>query len=115
MKKFIYVLIIFLLCTLLLPLVVRAEGNDSEGSNGDEDTMLMYKNSDFVEKEQPALNDETKKLISLYQNNPSAENYLNLRDIVIENYNAVLAKKESKLSELIEETSGKPGAVIMSI
>ena len=110
MKKFIYVLIIFLLCTLLLPLVVRAEGNDSEGSNGDEDTMLMYKNSDFVEKEQPALNDETKKLISLYQNNPSTENYLNLRDIVIENYNAVLAKKESKLSELIEETSGKPGA-----
>lgn len=69
----------------------------------------MYANSDFVETEQPELSDETKQLISLYQKNPTEENYLNLRDIVIENYNAVLDKKEAKLAELKAETNGKPG------
>lgn len=69
----------------------------------------MYKNSDFIEKEQPELSEETKKLISLYQRNPTEENYINLRAIVIENYNAVLARKEEKLAELKTETSGKPG------
>ena len=37
------------------------------------------------------------------------ENYLNLRDIVIDNYNAVLVRKEEKLASLKEETAGKPG------
>lgn len=69
----------------------------------------MYANSDFIETEQPELSDETKKLISLYQKDPTEENYLNLRDIVIENYNAVLDKKEAKLAELKAETDGKPG------
>ncbi len=69
----------------------------------------MYANSDFIETEQPELSDETKKLISLYQKDPTEENYLNLRDIVIENYNAVLDKKEAKLTELKAETDGKPG------
>lgn len=69
----------------------------------------MYENSDFIETEQPELSDETKQLISRYQKNPTEENYLNLRDIVIENYNAVLDKKEAKLEELKRETSGKPG------
>ena len=69
----------------------------------------MYENSDFIETEQPELNEETKKLISLYQKDPSEENYNNLRNQVIANYNAVLAKKEAKLAELREETDGKPG------
>lgn len=60
----------------------------------------MYENSDFIETEQPELSDETKQLISMYQKDPTEENYLNLRDIVIENYNAVLDKKEAKLEEL---------------
>lgn len=55
-----------------------------------DDGMNMFQNSDFIEKEQPELTEETKQLISLYQRNPTQENYLNLRDIVIENYNAVL-------------------------
>ena len=58
------------------------------------------------EKEQPELNEETKKLISLYHRDPTEENYLNL---VINNYNKVLAKKENKLSELKIQTEGKPG------
>ena len=61
------------------------------------------------EKEQPELNEETKKLISLYHRDPTEENYLNLRDAVINNYNKVLAKKENKLSELRIQTEGKPG------
>lgn len=75
----------------------------------DDDPMNMYQNSDFIEKEQPELTEETKQLISAYQKNPSEENYQNLRNVVIKNYEAVLAKKEAKLAELKEETNGKPG------
>ena len=74
------------------------------------DESLMYKNSDFIEKEQPELTDETKKLISAYQKEQSIDNYLKLRDEVIKNYNAVLDRKEQKLAELIEETKGKPNS-----
>ena len=69
----------------------------------------MYTNSDFIEKEQPELTEETKKLISLYQRNPTEENYQNLRNEVIKNYDAVIARKKQKLAELKEETLGKPG------
>ena len=69
----------------------------------------MYSHSEFIEKEQPELTEETKKLIASYQKNPTMANYLALRDAVIENYNAVLEKKEAKLAELREETTGKPG------
>ena len=58
--------------------------------------MNMYQNSDFIEKEQPELTEETKQLISVYQKNPSEENYQNLRNVFIKNYEAVLAKKEAK-------------------
>ena len=74
-----------------------------------DDGMNMYENSDFIEKEQPELSDETKELISLYQRDPTKENYFNLRDMVMENYNAVLDRKEEKLAELKIETAGKPG------
>ncbi|MGN1158433.1 MAG: SUMF1/EgtB/PvdO family nonheme iron enzyme, partial [Agathobacter sp.] len=66
-------------------------------------------NSDFIETEQPELDDETKQLISLYKRNPNEENYLALRAAVIRNYDAVLVRKETKLAELKEETAGKPG------
>ena len=69
----------------------------------------MFGNSDFIETEQPELNEETKKLISLYQRKPTEENYLNLREMVIANYDAVLVRKEAKLAELKTETAGKPG------
>ncbi len=69
----------------------------------------MFENSDFIETEQPELNEETKKLISLYQRKPTEENYLNLREMVIANYDAVLVRKEAKLAELKAETAGKPG------
>ena len=69
----------------------------------------MYENSEFIEKEQPELSEETKQLISLYQKNPTDENYRNLREKVIEDYNAVVERKETKLSELKAETEGKPG------
>lgn len=79
-----------------------AEGSESDGMN-------MYENSDFIEKEQPELSEETKQLISLYQKDPTEENYMNLREKVIEDYNAVVERKETKLSELKAETEGKPG------
>ncbi len=73
------------------------------------DPMAMYSNSSFIEKEQPELTEETKKLIALYQSDRSMDNYLALREAVIENYNAVLERKEDKLASLKEETQGKPG------
>ncbi len=78
-------------------------------AQADDGGMVMFANSDFIEKEQPELTEETKQLISLYQRDPSMENYLSLRAVVIENYNAVLARKEAKLASLKEETAGKPG------
>lgn len=75
----------------------------------DEGSMNMYENSDFIEKEQPELSEETKELISLYQQNPTEENYGNLREKVVEDYDAVVQRKEEKLKELKTETAGKPG------
>ncbi len=72
-------------------------------------SMNMFDKSDFIEKEQPELTEETKQLISLYKRNPTEENYLNLRAEVIKNYDAVLVRKEAKLAELKDETAGKPG------
>ena len=74
-----------------------------------DDGMNMYENSDFIEQEQPELIEETKELIAAYQRNPTEENYFNLREKVIEDYNAVVERKETKLSELKTETAGKPG------
>ena len=68
-----------------------------------------FTHSDFIETEQPELTQETKDLISAYQKSPTEENYLALRSIVIDNYNAVLDRKEQKLASLKVETAGKPG------
>ncbi len=83
--------------------------NDETNASEKDDGMNMYENSDFIEKEQPELDEETKQLISQYQKNPTQANYLLLRDKVIENYNEVLERKENKLAELKVETAGKPG------
>ena len=102
-QMFFSVILTALLITSSLPDTAMAEETSSD------DSMNMYTNSDFIEKEQPELNEETKELISLYQKDSTIENYLNLRNMVIANYNAVLARKEDKLSELKTETKGKPG------
>lgn len=96
------------ICAISVAFVACMQLN-SEIIRADDDPMNMYQNSDFIEKEQPELTEETKQLISEYQKNPTEENYENLKDEVIKNYEAVLAKKEAKLAELKEETSGKPG------
>lgn len=87
-------------------------GGDRKDALSD-DRMNMYANSDFIEKEQPELDEETKRLIALCQSDPTEENYENLRHAVIENYNAVLARKKAKLDELREETAGKPGGAAL--
>ena len=68
---------------------------------------IILKDSSFVEKEQPELSEETKELISIYQKDPSLDNYLLLKEEVIKNYDAVIDKKEAKLEELKLETDGK--------
>ncbi len=91
-----------LMAFTVLPVSIFAASDDDDGMN-------MYEHSDFIEKEQPELDEETKRLISLYQRDPSDENYENLRAAVIRNYDAVLVRKEAKLAELKAETQGKPG------
>ena len=93
-------LAVLMACTVLSVSVFAAS---------DDDGMNMFEHSDFIEKEQPELDEETKRLISLYQREPSDENYENLRAAVIRNYDAVLVRKEAKLAELKAETQGKPG------
>ena len=102
-RKFFSVLLAALVvCIALSQAAFAAETSENDGMN-------MYENSDFIEKEQPELSEETKRLISLYQQNPTEENYRNLRAKVIEDYNAVVERKETKLDELKAETAGKPG------
>ena len=74
-----------------------------------DDPYKMFENSDFIEKEQPELDEATKRLIAAYQKDRSDANFNALRDAVIANYNAVIAKKEAKLEELKIETADKPG------
>ena len=84
-------------------------GKTAEKSAEADEKMNMYKNSEFIEKEQPELTEETKRLISAYQKSPTVDNYLALRDEVIKNYDAVLERKEAKLESLKKETAGKVG------
>lgn len=101
-KFFSGLLAALVVCIALSQAAFAAETSENDGMN-------MYENSDFIEKEQPELSEETKRLISLYQQNPTEENYRNLRAKVIEDYNAVVERKETKLDELKAETVGKPG------
>lgn len=97
-RKFMSVLLASLIVPSLLPITMTQAS-----------AVNMFANSEFVETEQPELDEESKKLISLYQKAPTEENYLNLRNNVIENYEAVLDRKEAKLVELQAEVAGKPG------
>lgn len=101
-KFFSGLLAALVVCIALSQAAFAAETSENDGMN-------MYENSDFIEKEQPELSEETKRLISLYQQNPTEENYRNLRAKAIEDYNAVVERKETKLDELKAETAGKPG------
>lgn len=101
-KIFSVFLVTMVACILLSQVTFAAKNSEKDGMN-------MYENSEFIEKEQPELSEETKQLISLYQKNPTDENYRKLREKVIEDYNAVVKRKETKLSELKAETEGKPG------
>lgn len=105
--KFAQKLFRILLAALMLSIPLSAAATAAEPA--DDDDMNMYQNSDFIEKEQPELDEETKQLNSLYQKNPTEENYFNLREKVIADYNAVVERKETKLEELKAETAGKPG------
>ena len=77
----------------------------------DDNANITFSNSDFIELEQPELDDETKELIKIYKKDPTMENYLALRDKVIVNYDAVLVRKNAKLDELTAECDGKPGVL----
>lgn len=82
---------------------------DMEPGKTDDNEMKLYRNSDFIEKEQPELSEETKERIFRYQKDPVMENYLSLWEMVIKDYDAVLERKETKLEELKQEAAGKPG------
>lgn len=98
-----------LLCVGMAAMLLSAPLWSSAATFAAAEDSVMYPNSGFVETEQPEINEETKRLLALYQRDPSMENYLALRESVIANYESVLAKKEEKLNELLAETAGRPG------
>lgn len=60
----------------------------------------LFKYSSTIEKERPQLNDETKRLIANYRQNPTAENWDALRRQAEINYDKVVERKKAKLEEL---------------
>ena len=76
------------------------ETGKEENPGNKENNPAEDDDDSFIEKEQPELTEETKRLIAIYQRQRTEENFLNLREEVIKNYNAVLVKKENKLEEL---------------
>ena len=59
-----------------------------------------FRYSTTVEKERPELNEETKRLIKAYRQNPTDENRAALKRQVEINYDNVIARKKAKLEEL---------------
>jgi len=70
------------------------------GFGADNGGRKMFRRSTTVEKERPQLNDETKRLIAAYRQNPTEENKAALRRQVEANYDKVIARKQAKLEEL---------------
>lgn len=70
------------------------------GFTASDDTPKTHKFSKTVEKERPQLNEETKRLIAAYRENPTEENRAALRKQVEKNYDNVIARKTAKLEEL---------------
>ncbi|MBQ6533993.1 MAG: SUMF1/EgtB/PvdO family nonheme iron enzyme [Opitutales bacterium] len=60
----------------------------------------LHRLSATIEKERPALNDETKALIQAYRKNPTEANRAALKKQVEKNYDKVLERKKAKLEEL---------------
>lgn len=60
----------------------------------------QFKFNTTIEEERPELNEETKKLIANYRNDPSEANLAALRRQVEINYDKVIARKKAKLEEL---------------
>ena len=60
----------------------------------------LHRFSTTTEKERPELNQETKDLIAAYRRDPSDANRAALRRQVAANYDAVVARKKTKLEEL---------------
>ena len=60
----------------------------------------MFKHSTTIEKERPQLNEETKRLVAAYRQNPTEENKAALRRQAEINYDKVVARKKAKLEEL---------------
>lgn len=70
------------------------------GFTASNDTPKTHKFSKTIEKERPQLNEETKRLIAAYRENPTEENRAALRKQIEINYDNVIARKKAKLEEL---------------
>ena len=69
------------------------------GFTASNDTPKTHKFSKTIEKERPQLNEETKRLIAAYRENPTEENRAALRKQIEINYDNVIARKKAKLEE----------------
>ena len=95
MKKFFFASLICLICWNGMPDKARAANGRPINSEA-----KLFKFSTTVEKERPELNEETKRLIAAYRQNPTEANYKALRKQAEINYDKVVARKKAKLEEL---------------
>ena len=90
MKRLLITLVLFLLC------VDSSIADIPRGVPGGRGS----RQGGVVERERPQLNEETRRLISAYRQNPTPQNYAALKRQVEKNYDAVVARKKAKLEEL---------------
>ena len=67
----------------------------------------QFKFSTTIEKERPELDNETKRLIAVYRQDPNEENYQALRKKAEINYDKVVERKKAKLKELKQTAKDK--------
>ena len=89
-----------LLATCLLCFAFFSNETQAAGRRQFNPEAKQFKYSSTVEKERPELNEETKRLIAAYRQNPTDENYKALRKQAEINYDKVVARKKAKLEEL---------------
>ena len=101
MKKFILSAFVLAICFGLLS---EAQAADKRQINPE---AKQFKYSTVIEKERPELNDETKRLIATYRQNPTDANYQALRRQAEINYDKVVERKKAKLEELKQTAKDK--------
>ena len=92
MKKIVLLSTVAILCLAFIAQAAERKQINPEAK--------QFKFSTTIEKERPELDEETKRLIAAYRQNPTDTNYNALRKQAEINYDKVVERKKAKLEEL---------------